>query len=155
MNERILHRHTTAMSVSSIRKWCIPPNRSRLKMSFAKKSPSLSCQHAKINQNFKIHSRQKCLLWVAYLWSRILMFQRVGIKEWGLPLSPAFQYLILSWYLQWLQNVRSLKLLWFWHDKKDDFLAKHFFNKLTVSVSHPPSIHSGLMSVKLIVFGHV
>ena len=33
----------------------------------------------------QIHSGQKCLPWVACLWSKIPMFQRAGMNEGGLP----------------------------------------------------------------------
>ena len=39
-----------------------------------------------------LHSGSKCLPKVACLWSK--MFQRVGMKEGGLPPPPAFPYLI-------------------------------------------------------------
>ena len=35
---------------------------------------------------------------VACLWSKMPMFQRAGIRGWGLPLLPAFQYLIMTWW---------------------------------------------------------
>ena len=42
-----------------------------------------------------LHSGSKCLVRVACLWSKMTMFKRAGLKEGGLPLPPAFQYLIL------------------------------------------------------------
>ena len=42
-----------------------------------------------------IHLGRKCLPWVACLRSKMPMFQRAGMKEGGLPLSPTLQYLIL------------------------------------------------------------
>ena len=41
-----------------------------------------------------LHSPQECLVWVACLWSKMPMFQRVGMREGGLPLPLTFQYLI-------------------------------------------------------------
>ena len=67
-----------------------------------------------------IHSSWKCLPRVAFLWSKMPMFQRLRMREWGEPLPQAFQYLILMiwriviwiwlWYLHWLQNGKSSKL---------------------------------------------
>ena len=42
-----------------------------------------------------IHSGSKCLPRVACLWSKMPMFQRVGMREGGEPLPLAFQHLIL------------------------------------------------------------
>ena len=42
-----------------------------------------------------ILSGPKCLARVACLWSKMLMFQRAGMEERGLPLPLAYQYLIL------------------------------------------------------------
>ena len=42
-----------------------------------------------------VHSGQKCLPRVAFLWSKMPMFQRVGMREGGEPLPQAFPYLIL------------------------------------------------------------
>ena len=42
-----------------------------------------------------IHSPSKCLVQVACLWCKVSMFQKAGMTEGGLQLSPAFQYLIL------------------------------------------------------------
>ena len=68
-------------------------------------SPSTICWFWKIcrrtfwtdvsNKTVYLHSPQECLVWVACLWSKMPMFQRVGMREGGLPLPLAFQYLIL------------------------------------------------------------
>ena len=42
----------------------------------------------------QIHSGRKCLPRVAYLWSKMPMFQRAGMREGGKPLPLAFQYFI-------------------------------------------------------------
>ena len=42
-----------------------------------------------------LHSGQKCYVWVACLWSKMPMLQRVEMREGGEPLLLAFQYLIL------------------------------------------------------------
>ena len=42
-----------------------------------------------------IHWSSKCLVWLACLWNKMPMFQRVGMRKGGLPISPPFQYLIL------------------------------------------------------------
>ena len=39
-----------------------------------------------------VHSGSECLPRVACLWGKMPMFQRVGMKEGGLPLPPAFQF---------------------------------------------------------------
>ena len=44
---------------------------------------------------FHVHSPQDCLVWVACLWSKMPMFQRAGMREEGLSVPLAFQYLIL------------------------------------------------------------
>ena len=44
---------------------------------------------------FYLHSGQKCFVWVSCLWSKMPMFQRAGMREGGLPLPLAFQYVIL------------------------------------------------------------
>ena len=55
----------------------------------------------------------------AFLWSKMPMFQRAGMREGGLPLPPAFQYLnLMTWraydlnlvirYLPWPQNAKTL-----------------------------------------------
>ena len=41
-----------------------------------------------------LHSGQKCFVWVACLWSKMPMLQRVGMRKGGEPLPVAFQYLI-------------------------------------------------------------
>ena len=45
--------------------------------------------------NKHVHSPQECLASVACLWSKMPMFQRAGMREGGLPLPLAFQYVIL------------------------------------------------------------
>jgi hypothetical protein len=47
-------------------------------------------------QKILIHSGQKCLLWVTCLSSKMPMFQRAGMKEGELPLSPNFHYLMTA-----------------------------------------------------------
>ena len=42
-----------------------------------------------------LHSGQKCFIRVAYLWSKMSMLQRAGMREGGEPLPVAFQHLIL------------------------------------------------------------
>ena len=53
-----------------------------------------------------IHSGQKCLPRVAYLWSKMPMFQGAGMREGGEPLPLAFQYLIFM-----VQRPCDLKLV--------------------------------------------
>ena len=51
--------------------------------------------HFSIRQQCVIHSGRKCLPRVAFLWSKMPMFQRVGLREEGKPLPLAFHNLIL------------------------------------------------------------
>ena len=45
-----------------------------------------------------LHSGSNCLAQVACLWSKMSMFQSAEMREGGLPLPPAFQYLIfVTW----------------------------------------------------------
>ena len=48
-----------------------------------------------LNPQKRLHLGPKCLPRVVCLWSKMPMFQRVGMREGGMPLPLAFQYLIL------------------------------------------------------------
>ena len=39
---------------------------------------------------FQLHSGQKCLLWVACLWSKMSIFQRAGLRKGGLSIPQLF-----------------------------------------------------------------
>ena len=52
-------------------------------------------QYCVVSRIPKLHLGSKCLVRLACSWSKMPMFQRAGMQEGGLPLPPAFQYLIL------------------------------------------------------------
>ena len=58
-----------------------------------------------------IHSGRKCLSRVACLWSKMPMFQGVGMKKGGEPLPLAFQYLILMIWKHCYLNLVMIPLL--------------------------------------------
>ena len=67
-----------------------------------------------------LHSGSKCLAQVACLWSEMHMFQRVELREEGLPLPSAFQ----NWFL-WYNNIyNSVQFVPYDHFKKK---SAHFF----------------------------
>ena len=70
-------------------------------------SEATSCKLTDLYKILKIHSGSKCFPRVACLWSKMPTFQKAGIREEGLPLSPTFQYLILmTWTAWWFSSVR-------------------------------------------------
>ena len=70
-----------------------------------------------------IHWPSKCLVRVACLWSKIPMIQRAGMREGGLPLLPAFQYLIL---MTWRSCDLNFVMISKCQDFKLSFIIKSF-----------------------------
>ena len=50
---------------------------------------------AKIRSSKGVHWPSKCLVRLACLWSKMPVIQRAGMRKEGLPLQPAFWYLII------------------------------------------------------------
>ena len=98
----------------------------------------------------KVHSPSKCLVLVACLWSKMPMLQRAEMKEGGLPLPPAFQYLII---LIWRACDLNLVMISSPTSKCQDFKLKDRICTLFFCHSHSHShSHSALCRVVQIMY---